>query len=73
MELDNARRALRTAGYWAVFYLITTDILGPFNAPFAFSQVGYVPGVILYIVSEYISPYVLFLRIRINMSINVQI
>lgn len=52
MELDNARRALRTAGYWAVFYLITTDILGPFNAPYAFSQVGYVPGVILYIVHK---------------------
>lgn len=32
----------------AVFYLITTDILGPFNAPFALSQTGYVPGVILY-------------------------
>jgi hypothetical protein len=51
-ELIQARRALRTASWWAVFYLITTDILGPFNAPFAFSQVGYVPGAILYVVSE---------------------
>ncbi|KAL6306846.1 transmembrane amino acid transporter protein-domain-containing protein [Sparassis latifolia] len=47
-ERINARRALRTASWAAVFYLITTDILGPFNAPFAISQVGYVPGVILY-------------------------
>ena len=51
-ELIQARRALRTASWAAVFYLITTDILGPFNAPFAFSQVGYVPGAILYVVSE---------------------
>jgi len=49
-ELEQARRALRTATWVSVFYLITTDILGPFNAPFAFSQVGYVPGAILYVV-----------------------
>lgn len=51
-DLINARRALRTASWAAIFYLITTDILGPFNAPFAFSQVGFVPGAILYVVSE---------------------
>jgi hypothetical protein len=28
--------------------LITTDILGPFNAPFAIANLGMVPGVILY-------------------------
>ncbi|KAJ3799532.1 transmembrane amino acid transporter protein-domain-containing protein [Lentinula aff. detonsa] len=49
-ELDQARRALRTATWVSVFYLITTDILGPFNAPYAFSQVGYVPGAVLYVV-----------------------
>ena len=50
------RRALTisfSVSWAAIFYLITTDILGPFNAPFAFSQVGYVPGAVLYIVSEY--------------------
>ena len=51
-DLISARRALRTASWAAIFYLITTDILGPFNAPFAFSQVGYVPGAVLYVVSE---------------------
>ncbi|KZO89989.1 hypothetical protein CALVIDRAFT_569455 [Calocera viscosa TUFC12733] len=43
-----AHRALRTASWAAMFYLITTDVLGPFNAPYAFSTVGYVGGVILY-------------------------
>jgi hypothetical protein len=39
----NASQALRFS--WAsVFYLITTDILGPLNAPFAISQTGWVPG-----------------------------
>ena len=52
-ELIRARRALRTASWLAVFYLITTDILGPYNAPFAFSQVGYVPGAVLYVVSKF--------------------
>ncbi|KAG6891378.1 hypothetical protein C0992_008089 [Termitomyces sp. T32_za158] len=42
-EKMNAFRALRTASWASVFYLITTDILGPFNAPFAISQVGWVP------------------------------
>lgn len=32
-ELYAASRALRTAGWGSVFYLITTDILGPSNTP----------------------------------------
>ena len=37
----NASRAVRTATQGAVFYLITTDILGPFALPFAFSSTGW--------------------------------
>ena len=44
VERANASRSLRLASWAAIFYLITTDILGPFNAPFAISQVGWVPG-----------------------------
>ena len=44
LERENASRALRLASWASVFYLITTDILGPFNAPFAISQIGWVPG-----------------------------
>jgi hypothetical protein len=32
-EWKNASRAVRTAGWTSVFYLITTDILGPFSVP----------------------------------------
>jgi hypothetical protein len=33
-EWKNASRAVRTAGWSSVFYLITTDILGPFSVPY---------------------------------------
>lgn len=49
-EWVNASRALRTATAGAVFYLITTDILGPFGLPYAFATTGYGPGVALYTV-----------------------
>ncbi|KAL9577552.1 MAG: hypothetical protein Q9212_006294 [Teloschistes hypoglaucus] len=45
-----ASRALRTATWGAVFYLITTDILGPFTTAWAFSQMGFGPAVVLYFI-----------------------
>lgn len=49
-EWHHASRAARTATWGAVFYLITTDILGPFSVPWAISQLGYGPGVALYLI-----------------------
>jgi hypothetical protein len=40
-EWTNVSRALRTATQSAIFYLITTDILGPFGLPFAFATMGW--------------------------------
>ena len=40
-EWTNASRAVRTATASAVFYLITTDILGPFGLPYAFATTGW--------------------------------
>ncbi|EJU02788.1 hypothetical protein DACRYDRAFT_106844 [Dacryopinax primogenitus] len=69
-EKLNAHRALRTAGWAAMFYLITTDILGPFNAPYAFSTVGYVGGVFLYalfgIGAGYTSLLLLYMYLRLD-------
>jgi len=42
-------RTLRQASWILAFYLCTTDILVPFNAPYAFRQNGYVPVVLLYV------------------------
>ncbi|KAK4544609.1 hypothetical protein LTR36_004181 [Oleoguttula mirabilis] len=49
-EWDQAQRAARTATWGSIFYLITTDILGPYNVPWAISQMGYGPGFALYTV-----------------------
>lgn len=40
-EWTNASRAVRTATASAVFFLITTDILGPFGLPYAFATTGW--------------------------------
>ena len=40
-EWTNASRAVRTATIGAIFYLITTDILGPFGLPYAFATTGW--------------------------------
>ena len=47
-EWLTASRAARTATWGAIFYLITTDILGPFSVPWAMTQLGWGPGVSLY-------------------------
>lgn len=52
IERANASRAMRIASWTSAFYLITTDILGPFSAPYAVSQLGWVPATILYVFSS---------------------
>ena len=56
-EWVNASRAARTATWGAVFYLITTDILGPFSTGWAFSQLGWGPAVTLYTIFGALSLY----------------
>ncbi|KAK2467305.1 hypothetical protein APHAL10511_000540 [Amanita phalloides] len=52
VERAHAARAIRLASWLSVFYLLTTDIFGPFNAPYAISQLGWVPGILLFIISS---------------------
>ena len=40
-EWVNASRAMRMTSAGAVFYLITTDIFGPFGLPYAFATLGW--------------------------------
>ena len=60
-EYVNASRAVRTATWGAIFYLITTDILGPFGVPWAFAAMGYGPGVVLYTIFGALAGYSGFL------------
>ncbi|KAJ7785066.1 putative amino acid transporter [Mycena maculata] len=56
-EWADASRALRTATRGAAFYLITTDILGPFGLPYAFATMGWGPGIALYTVFAALAGY----------------
>ncbi|TVY14998.1 N amino acid transport system protein [Lachnellula arida] len=56
-EWTNASRALRTATKSAIFYLITTDILGPFGLPYAFATTGWGPGITLFTIFGVLAGY----------------
>lgn len=56
-EWANASRAFRTAGWGAAFYLITTDIIGPYSVGFAFGTLGWGPGIALYTVFGFFAGY----------------
>lgn len=56
-EWSNASRAFRTASGGACFYLITTDILGPYGIGFAMGTLGWMPGIILYSVFGFMAGY----------------
>ncbi|KAH0388546.1 oligopeptide transporter protein, partial [Aureobasidium melanogenum] len=56
-EWLQASRAARTATWGSVFYLITTDILGPYSVPWALAQMGYGPGIVLYTIFGALAGY----------------
>jgi hypothetical protein len=56
-EWRTAARALRTASWGAGFYLITTDILGPYGVGFALGTLGWGPGIALYTVFAFMAGY----------------
>lgn len=56
-EWTNASRALRLATWPSMFYLITTDILGPYTLPYAIATTGWGPGLALYTVFGVLAGY----------------
>lgn len=56
-EWTNASRAFRTASAGTAFYLITTDIMGPYGVGFAIGALGWMPGIILYSVFGFMAGY----------------
>ncbi|KAL8974249.1 MAG: hypothetical protein Q9197_001502 [Variospora fuerteventurae] len=69
-EYVQASRALRTASWGAVFYLITTDILGPYSTAWAFSQMGYGPAAVLYFIFACFAAYGGFLLWRMFLQLD---
>ncbi|KAH8884394.1 transmembrane amino acid transporter protein [Thozetella sp. PMI_491] len=63
LEWTNASRALRSASAAACFYLITTDILGPFGIGFSIATMGWGQGISLFTIFGFcagISGYLLW-------------
>lgn len=48
---------MRSASWGACFYLITTDILGPYGVGFALGTLGWGPGIALYTVFGFMAGY----------------
>ncbi|KAI8946118.1 transmembrane amino acid transporter protein-domain-containing protein [Xylaria longipes] len=69
-EWVDASRAFRTASWGAVFYLITTDILGPFAVPFAIGTLGYGPGIGIFTAFGIISVYSGYLLWKVFMGVD---
>lgn len=69
-EWENASRALRTASWGAAFYLITTDILGPFGVGFALGTLGWGPGIALYTVFGFFAGYSGYLLWKVFLGID---
>lgn len=61
-EWANASRAFRTASTGAAFFLITTDILGPYGVGFALGTLGWGPGIALYTVFGVMTGYSGYVR-----------
>ena len=67
---EEASKEFRTATALTVFFIITTDILGPANAPFAFSQLGYVPGAFLYTGLGFVAGYTGWILWKLYLTLN---
>lgn len=69
-EWSNASRAFRTASSGACFYLITTDILGPYGVGFAMGTLGWMPGILLYTVFGFMAGYSGYLLLNIFLGLD---
>ena len=69
-EWTNASRAMRTASSGAAFYLITTDILGPYGVGFAMGTLGWGPGIALYTVFGFMAGYSGYLIWHVYMGLD---
>ena len=69
-SIDNANRMVKSASWGSVFFLITTDILGPTSAPYSISQLGYVPGALLFFLFGIAAMYCGYLLWKIYLKLD---
>ncbi|CAK4035006.1 amino acid transporter [Lecanosticta acicola] len=69
-EWINASRAFRTASSASCFFLITTDILGPYGVGFSLGTLGWGPGIALYTVFGFLAGYSGYLVWRVYLGVD---
>ncbi|KAG0649034.1 hypothetical protein D0Z07_5046 [Hyphodiscus hymeniophilus] len=69
-EWTNASRMFRTASWGACFYLITTDILGPYGVGFAMGTLGWGPGIAFYTIFGFMAGYSGYLIWRVFLGVD---
>ncbi|KAJ5721229.1 uncharacterized protein N7483_009163 [Penicillium malachiteum] len=69
-EWTNASRAFRSASWGACFFLITTDILGPYGAGYAMGTLGWGPGIAFYTVFGLVVGYSGYLIWRVYLGVD---
>ncbi|CAG82057.1 transmembrane amino acid transporter protein-domain-containing protein [Yarrowia lipolytica] len=69
-DMAVANKALKTASWMSVFYLITTDIMGPTGAPYSISTLGYFPGIFLFTVLAVTAAYTGWLIFKMYMKMD---
>ncbi|KAI2790114.1 hypothetical protein POX_d05619 [Penicillium oxalicum] len=69
-EWATASRALRSASWGACFFLITTDILGPYGTGFTMGTLGWGPGIAFYTVFGIMAGYSGYLIWRVFLGVD---
>ncbi|KAJ5930837.1 hypothetical protein N7466_006330 [Penicillium verhagenii] len=69
-EWTNASRAFRSASWGACFYLITTDILGPYGSGWTLGTLGWGPGIAFYTVFGVMVGYSGYLIWRVYLGVD---
>ncbi|GFF28308.1 hypothetical protein IFM51744_00517 [Aspergillus udagawae] len=69
-EWTNASRAFRSASAGACFFLITTDVLGPYGSGYTMGTLGWGPGVAFYTVFGFMAGYSGYLVYRVFLGVD---
>ncbi|KAJ5160362.1 uncharacterized protein N7482_007366 [Penicillium canariense] len=69
-EWSNASRSFRSASWGACFFLITTDIMGPYSTGFTMGTLGWGPGIAFYTVFGIMAGYSGYLIWRVFLGVD---
>lgn len=69
-DREQAEKVVKTASWLSTFFLITTDVLGPSVAPWAFSILGFVPGSLIFFFLGVIATYTALILLNLFLKLD---